>query len=162
MNKRELLDELESSRERILELIDDLEDAAYEEVGVNGAWSLKDVLAHLTRWEAELVKLLWQISQGQAPTTAHFSGISTEILNEKWLSEMRSRPLRIILEDFHNVRNQTMRRLEAFSEQELNDPKFYRWLSGKPLFVWVAADTFEHEIEHYPQIKGWKERRLGA
>ena len=78
MNKRELLDELESSRERFLELIDDLADDAFEEPGVNGAWSLKDVLAHLTRWEAELVKLLWQVSQGQAPTSAHFSQISID------------------------------------------------------------------------------------
>ena len=83
-------------------------------------------------------------------------------MNEKWLREMGSRSLRIVLEDFHNVRNQTMRRLEAFSEQEFNDPKYYRWLRGKPLFVWVAADTFEHETEHYAQIKDWKDKRSGV
>jgi hypothetical protein len=158
MNKRELLDELESSRERLLELIDDLQDEKFEEPGVDGAWSLKDVLAHLTRWEAELVKLLWQISQGQAPTSAHFSGISPDALNEKWFGEMRSRPIKMVLEDYHNVRNQTIRRVEAFSDQELNDSKRYRWLRGKPLWVWVAADSFEHEHEHSLQLRIWKDK----
>jgi hypothetical protein len=159
MNKRELLDELETSRERFLEQIEDIQDDAYEEPGVNGTWSLKDVLAHLTRWEAELVKLLWQVSQGQAPTSAHFSGISTDKLNEKWYNEMRTRRLEMVLEDYHNVRNQTMRRVEDFSDQELVDPKHYRWLGGKPLWTWVAADSYEHEYEHFLQVKAWRERR---
>ena len=92
MNKGELLNKLESSRESFLELIDDLQDDTFEEPGVNGAWSLKDVLVHLTRWEAELVKLLWQVSQGLAPTSAHFSDVSIDKLNEKWYSEMRCPP----------------------------------------------------------------------
>jgi len=160
MNKRELLDELESSRERFLELIDDLVDEAFEEPGVNGAWSLKDVLIHLTRWEAELVKLLWQVSQGQAPTSAHFSQISIDKLNEKWYGEMRARSLEMVLQDFHNVRNQTMRRIEDFSDQDLLEPKRYRWLGGKPLWAWIAADSFEHEDEHARQVKTWKEQKI--
>jgi hypothetical protein len=156
MKKSELLDALESSRERLLELIDDLQPETFEEPGVNGAWSLKDVLSHLARWEAELVKLLWQISQGQAPTSAHFSGISTDILNEKWYGEMRSRPLQMVLEDYHNVRNQTMWRIEDFSDQELEEVKRYRWLGERPLWKWVAEDSFEHEYEHSLQIKNWK------
>ena len=158
MNKRELLYELESSREWFLELIDDVLDEGFEDPGVNGNWSLKDVLAHLTRWEAELVKLLWQVSQGQEPTSAHFSGISKDMLNEKWYREMRTRHLDMILEDYHNVRNQTMRRLEDFSDQELNDQKRYRWLGGRPLWAWVAADSYDHEYEHSLQIKSWREK----
>jgi hypothetical protein len=159
MNKSELLNELESSREKFLELIDDIQDEAFEEPGVNGAWSLKDVLAHLARWEAELVKLLWQISQGQAPTSAHFSGISIDKLNDKWLSEMHARGMPMVLEDFHSVRNQTMRRIEDFSDEELNDEKRYRWLEGRPLWTWIADDSYEHESEHSRQIKAWKDQK---
>ena len=159
MNKGELLNKLESSRESFLELIDDIQDDTFEEPGVNGAWSLKDVLAHLTRWEAELVKLLWQVSQGLAPTSAHFSDVSIDKLNEKWYSEMRARRLDKVLEDYHSVRNQTMRRIEDFSDQELNDEKRYRWLGGRPLWAWIAADSYEHEYEHSLQIKVWKDEK---
>jgi len=106
-----------------------------------------------------LVKLLWQVSQGQAPTSAHFSQISVDALNEKWYGEMRARSLEMVLQDFHNVRNQTMRRIEDFLDQDLLEPKRYRWLGGKPLWAWVAADSFEHEGEHALQVKSWKEQR---
>jgi hypothetical protein len=159
MNKRELLNELESSRETFLELIDDLSDEDFEEPSVNREWSLKDVLAHLTRWEAELVKLLWQASQGQVPSSAHFSRVSVDTLNGKWYAEMRARGLDLILEDFHTVRTQTTRRLEDFSDQELSDPNRYRWLGKKPLWAWIAADSFEHESEHAQQVKAWKVRK---
>ena len=36
--------------------------------GVVGQWSLKDILVHLTLWEAELVTLLFQARQGQKPS----------------------------------------------------------------------------------------------
>lgn len=159
MNKDDLFAELESSRERLLEIIESIEDGGYEEPGVVGTWSLKDVLSHLTRWEAELVKLLWQLSQGAAPTSAHFSGGNVDLLNEKWYIEMRARRMEMVLEDFHSVRNQTMRRIEDFSDQELNDAKRYGWLGGKPLWRWVAADTYEHENEHALQIKAWWDKR---
>jgi len=41
MNKKELFDELETSRERSLELIDYFSVETLVELGVNGAWSLK-------------------------------------------------------------------------------------------------------------------------
>ena len=159
MNKKELFDELETSRERFLELIDDISDDSLIEPGVNGAWSIKDLLAHLTRWEAELVKLLWQASQGQKPTSAHFSQLSEDKLNQQWYVEMSTRSMGQVLDDFHAVRNQTIRRIEDFSDQELNDQNRYNWLAGKPLWVWVAADSHEHESEHASQIMRWKAQK---
>lgn len=159
MKKVELLDALESSREMFLEMIDELPDEDFEVPGVIGEWSLKDILAHLTRWEAELVKLLWQASRGHVPSSAHFGKIDVDTLNGIWYNEMHSRRLDQILEDFHSVRNQTMRRIEDFSDKDLTDAKRYRWLRGKPLFEWIAADSFKHEGEHAQHLKAWKARK---
>ena len=52
-----------------------------------------------------------------------------------------------------------MRRIEDFSDQELNDEKRYRWLGGRPLWAWIAADSYEHEYEHSLQIKVWKDEK---
>jgi hypothetical protein len=153
MTKEELIDKLESSRENFLELVEDLDDAAMVEVSTVDQWTIKDILAHLARWEAELVKLLWQLRQGQRPTTAHFMGDSVDGTNARWKEDDRSRPLERVLTDFHGVRNQTLRRLEAFTDRELNDEKRYPWLNGKPLWQWVAADSFEHEAEHIASVQ---------
>lgn len=157
MNKAELLQALEQSREELLDLLEGLEDEQFLQPGVCGDWSLKDVLAHLTRWEAELVKLLWQAAQGQTPTSAHFSRLSVDELNQRWQREMTPRPLAAVLEDFHGVRAQTMRRLEDFSDRDLADPQRFRWLGGRALWQWIAEDSFLHERQHAGQIKRWRE-----
>ncbi len=84
MIRDELIDKLEKSREAFLELVEDIDDAAMVEVLTKDQWSIKDILAHLARWEAELVKLLWQLRQGQRPTTAHFMGDTIDATNARW------------------------------------------------------------------------------
>jgi hypothetical protein len=156
MTKSEILTALNEGRERFLEAIEDLTPDQMKETGVVGEWSVKDILVHLTRWEAELVKLLWQASQGQKPTSAHFSSSSVDDLNARWYQESRTRPLERILEDFHGVRAQTVRRVEDFSDEDLTDPKRYLWLNDAPLWEWIAGDSFEHEAEHGAQIRAWR------
>ena len=156
MKRDALIELLISSRENFLELLEGLTDEDLARSKVNDAWSILDILAHLTRWEAELVKLLWQANQGQKPTSAQFSRLSIDEINRKWFAEMKSRPAFSVLEDFHGVRTQTIRRLEVFTDSDLNEINRFSWLGGKALWEWVAADSFEHESEHAEQIRAWR------
>ena len=158
MKKQDLLRELEEEREHFLDVIDGLSDEDMEQPGVMDGWSVKDLLAHLTMWEAELIKLLWQAKQGQKPSSIHFSHISVDELNERWKNEMQDRDLERVMADFQSVRNQTIRRVDAFSDKDLNDAKRYGWLDGKPLWEWIAGDSFQHEAEHLEQITAWRDR----
>jgi hypothetical protein len=156
MNKGEVLNALEVSREMFLDVIEGISEDALQEHGVAGEWSVKDILVHLTRWEAELVKLLWQTREKRTPTTAHFSKSSVDELNERWYRESIGRPLSLALEDFHGVRNQTIRRVEALPEQAFEDAQYYPWLGGSPLWKWIAEDSFAHESEHEAQVRAWR------
>jgi hypothetical protein len=158
MNKDAILKALEVGREDFLDAIEGLTEETLQQSGVVGEWSIKDILIHLTRWEAELVKLLWQAKQGKSPSTAHFSTIEVDELNERWYQESRTRSLELALADFHGVRNQTIRRVEDFSDKDLTDPKSYPWLKEQPLWQWIAGDSFEHEAEHADQIRAWKQK----
>ena len=160
MNKSELLEALKKGRQRMSDTIEDLSDEEMEAPGVMPGWSVKDILVHLTLWEAELVKLLWQASQGVKPTTVHFRDISVDETNARWHAENKTRPLDRTLVDFDGVRKQTIRRVESFPEKALTDPDYYAWLDGTPLWEWIAKDTFEHEAEHIPQIEHWKHANL--
>ena len=156
MNKTEIINALTESRENILEVIQDIPVREMETPGVIDDWSVKDVLVHLTRWEAELVKLLWQAMQGVTPSSALVSQEPVDDLNARWHEESRSRPLKPILKDFLGVRNQTIRRVDALTETTLTDPSYFPWLDGEPLWKWIAGDSFEHEAEHEAQILTWK------
>jgi hypothetical protein len=158
MNKKEVLAALEDSHEKLTEAIEGLSEAEMIQPGAAGDWSIKDLLAHLSRWEAEVVKLLWQAQQGLRPTTLLNSEEPTDEVNARWQQEDQDRPLERILLDFHGVREQTLRRIEHFTDKDLVDPNRYPWLDGKPLWEWIAPDSFGHDLEHLAQIRAWIKR----
>jgi hypothetical protein len=155
MTKPELLAALDDSRQSLLAAIDGLPDEAFEQPGVVTDWSVKDLLSHLTAWEAELVKLLAQARQGRRPAFLDLG--DTDSLNHKWHAETKDRALERVLADFHGVRKQTLRQVEGFSDRELGDPKLYKWLGGRPLSAWIADETYQHEAEHAGHIRLWRE-----
>jgi hypothetical protein len=158
MNKKEMITALEKGRAEFLDMIGNLSDENMEIPGVVDSWSIKDILVHLTRWEAEIIKFMWQTRRGIQPTTAHFDQFSVDETNERWYQESRKRPVNIVMSDFLGVRNQTIRRVKELSHSDLTDAGLYSWLNGKPLWDWIAGDSFGHEAEHRVQIEDWMTR----
>ena len=160
MKQAEIIDELNTEHQQLMDAITGLPPEAMLEPGVNGEWSIKDTLAHICAWEAELVKLLWQARAGKKPTTVHFAqGGDIDATNLTWFNERKDRPLDLVLEDLQAVRKQTLRRIAEFNDRELSDPQAFKWLRGEPLWEWIASDSFKHGPEHITQIKGWREGR---
>lgn len=155
MKKEDLIDRLSSSRAELEACLEDLSDEQYLIPGASGERSVKDLLAHLTIWEAQLITLLFRSGLGRKPDTAHFSNEPRDTLNERWRAQHRDRPLEKVIEDFEGIRNQTIRRVEALSDTDLNNPNRFPWLGGKPLWEWVLRDTVEHETLHRKEIEVW-------
>lgn len=163
MNKQELLTNLENQREAFMDIIENLTEEELTTPGVVGQWSIKDILSHISRWEAELVKLLWQVRQGQKPSSMHFTMKgSVDQVNETWYKESAARELVRVLDDFHAVRNQTTLRVEEFSDHDLTEPKRYPALGGRALWEYIEGDSFGHEAEHLPDIHRWLQQRKGS
>ncbi|HET7009920.1 MAG TPA: DinB family protein [Anaerolineales bacterium] len=161
MNKRELLAELEASRGELLAAIEGLSPEEMLEPGAVGAWSVRDVLQHVSMWEAELVKLLSHVEQGRKPSGERWSGsIDLDTLNAKWHAETKDRPLEDVLADFQAVRRQMLRRMEALSDDDVTKVKPLKWLRGRPLWQWISEDTSEHDREHAGQIASWRRTKL--
>lgn len=160
MKKSDLIDRLQVSRQELERLLRGLDEEQMTEPGVMNDWSIKDILAHLCRWEGETVTMLFQMQQGQKPARAEIESMQeVDRLNAKWYEEDKDRPLELLLQDFRGLRKQTLRRVEEFSHQQLNDPEAYPWLQGQPLHTWIAVDTYKHEAEHAKFITEWRERK---
>ncbi len=158
MDKTELLEALEDSRQEMIELLEQIEDEDLLKPGVTGKWSIKDLLAHLNYWEGQVVTLLFQAQRGMAqPTTVHFGKETVDELNQRWYMSSQERSLEMIWQDWLAVRKQTIRRVSELSDKDLNDPERYPWLKGVPLYQWILNDTVEHEAEHADQIREWLE-----
>lgn len=159
MTKQEIVEAMQDSRAKLQQAISGLDDTAVHEPGVVGDWSLRDILAHLTRWEAELVRLLFQLKQGQEPDFPTLTNPDFDAINARFQKESAGRSLELIRVDFTNVRIQTQRRLAEFTEKEINEPNVFPALKGNSLFAYIAENTFKHENEHTAQIIAWRNSR---
>jgi len=122
--------------------------------GVIGAWSIKDIIGHVSVWEEEALTHLPVVLAGRRPprySTTH-GGINA--FNALMTQRNRDLPLRDVLKR----RDDTHRRLLEFvaraPEAECEgDTRFRRRL---------RLDTYGHYAVHTRAIRAWRERRSKA
>jgi hypothetical protein len=160
MNKTELIEALEDSRQEFIEMLEELPDTLLTEPALAGGWSIKDTLAHLTYWEGQTVTLLFQVLRGvEKPTTVHFGEESVDDINARWHQQSQTRSMEIIWNDFVGVRKQTIRRINEMNESDLTQASRFAWMKGVPLIELVMSDTVEHEEEHADMVREWLDAR---
>ena len=155
MNQRDLLKALAASRAEVDAALAGLTEAQMTEPGVLGDWTLKDSLAHLTAWEVELLTALGKWARGQTPKPAGDTEAETNALNAKWHKDYQARPLDRVRADYGSVRAQTLRQVEHLTDADLATPR--KWLKGGTLHDMILSETIEHDAEHLPQIRAWRE-----
>ena len=73
MNKSECLQKIQSARQALTAVLESVPVERRAEPGLDGGWSVKDSLVHLTYWEGQLVMMLYQLRAGAPLTSLHFS-----------------------------------------------------------------------------------------
>lgn len=158
MPKAEVLADLRAARERLLSAIEGLSDDDMLRVGAVGIWSVKDVLAHLVSWEAELVTALARLPQsaGRPPQIVEIEDI------DEWNAEQyrinAPRPLAAVLEDFHGVHKHLLEAVAALDNRTLDDNRRFPWMEGEPLSYLILENAAWHEEEHAEDIRAWREQ----
>lgn len=157
MKRSELLESLRDVREQIDSVLGSLTEPQMLAPGVVGDWSVKDVLAHLTAWEVELLTTLGKARRGQKkPGRTRWTDAEVEALNQKWHADMRARPLERVLADFRGSRAQTERILEGLREAEVEGTPAWLHL---PLGDYIYSQTVEHELEHLEHLRAFAARQ---
>ncbi len=161
MKKDELIRALETSRKELLAALEGIPDDLYLSEGSFGEWTLKDQMASLLMWEAETIKLLFQVRQGMPPATVHFKKIPDEAQNNMWRAQTKDRPLERVMADFHAIRGQTLLRLDEFTDPELNDPARFSWLQGRTLSELVVESVLKREQAVCKAVRERRSRQAG-
>lgn len=122
--------------------------------GVNGSWSIKDNIAHLTWWQQRVLTTLQEVrdSGGEEPVDP-MDGLSEDEINERIYQENKDRPLEAVWNDFRAVSPALVEHIATLTEEQINSP-----LTSKrkyPLFGWILCNTFGHYHEHTHIILGW-------
>ena len=149
----QLLDALDNGREQLLIALEPLPDEALLAPGAVGEWSLADLLAVLTAWEAEMVTALLKLDQGKKPERLLTALARPDEFNRQRVAETRGRPLDRVFDDLMKVRLQLEEWLETFSDRQLADKKRYKWFNGRSLAQIVAQTSYENEARYLPAVQ---------
>ena len=152
MDKQRLLRRLDKSWAAFKESYAGLPDPRLTAAGVTGDWSVKDILAHVTTWEAEALKYLpLIIAGGRPPRYTRYGGI--DAFNAKMTEEKRGLSLSEVLRQLEDTHGRVIDFVRRTPEAQFTvETRFRRRL---------RLDTYSHYPEHAEAIRKWRKQRLG-
>jgi predicted transcriptional regulator YdeE len=162
MDKAGLIEFVRQSREQFHRMVEPLSDAQMTAPGVQGAWSVKDIVAHVVAWEELMVRWLENVARGETPDMPAFDQASIDRLNEQMYLAHRDEPLAQVMAAFDDGRAPVFESIEAVPEENLLAPCRLGWMKDDPLWHLVGANTFWHYPPHMARITAWLKRTKEA
>jgi hypothetical protein len=159
MNKSELLNWLNEQDRQWETILDQVGRSRMDIPGVNGAWSMKDMIAHLTGWNRWLVIRLQAAQLGEPePPPPWPSLLQTDDDINAWLYEAnRGYSVDEILDEVRDVYQQLLSVIKSLPDDvriEHVEPTFNLvWVDGKRF---EAGEFFNHfHDDHEPDVLAW-------
>jgi len=153
MTKARLLELNRREHDRLDALVGPLAEPEMVEPGVQGVWSIKDILAHVAAWEARCIGQMEAGLQGKASPL--FASRDVDQVNEQIWRENRDRPLADVRAGFDRSFERLTAAVEAVAEADLVAPDRLPWLEGSPLWLLVAYNAFDHYPRHAARVDAW-------
>jgi hypothetical protein len=151
VDREQLLKRLDQAWEAFKQSYAGLTDAELLESGVTGAWSIKDIIAHVTWWEEEALTHLPLILAGGRPPRYSVTYGGIDAFNARMTAQRKNLPLAEVLRQRDEVHCRLIAFIEsAPDDQTTGDTRFRRRL---------RLDTYGHYPKHARAIRTWRERR---
>jgi len=154
VNKTQFLDMMRTARAQWEALLAEIPAAWMTEPGVEGEWSVKDIIAHIAWGERETLG----VAQAHALVGSDLWQVSEDERNAAVFEQNRGRDLREVLGESRHVFQQYVEAVDALSEEELNDPRRFQGLPEGWRPWRILYDPTHYEV-HAQSIRTWLERR---
>ena len=132
------------------------------EPNVEGPWSVKDTIAHLTAWQRRVLIWLGDARRGYGEAGAHpvqpepgFSWEEEDAINAQSYEQDFNRSWDGILAEFSSTFEQLYEETEALSESELFAKAGLSLFFRDPLWGYIAYNTFFHYRTHMEPVRLW-------
>jgi hypothetical protein len=127
------------------------------EPDVQGSWSVKDTLAHLSAWHKRGLDWLATARRGVQPELPEpgYTWEQIDAINDRTYREDKERALDDVLEEFRRTYQQFYAAAEQLSEDELFGRAGLSLMFRDPLFGYIAHNSFFHYREHFEPVRKW-------
>lgn len=156
MNKAIFLETLQTGRAQWEALLAKVDQARMSEPGIEGEWSLKDIIAHIAWYEREMVGIL----QTRALVGSSLWVLPNAERNAAIFDQNRDCSLSEVLSEAQRVHAELLQASHGLAEEDLIDPNRYRDMPAdwNPWKVF-ADNSYEHYAAHIPAIRAWLDTR---
>lgn len=156
LHTSKLLDTIRSGRDQWDSLLAKINTSDMTQSGAKGTWSIKDIIAHITWYELEIVTVLqehvlagsdlWNLTQEER----------NEAINKKYLNSSLKEVLAESKETIHRL----LEAIQSLSQDELMNPRYYRNMPEEWVpWELIAENTYKHYQQHIHSLREWLERR---
>jgi hypothetical protein len=162
MNKSELLHWLHDLNDRWEALLAEVGPDRMDQPGVNGDWSMKDLVAHLAGWQTPLTARLLAAVRGEPkPPPPWPAGLEEEDDINAWIYQSnKDRPADEVLEDARREIRDLLAAIESLPDDvriETIDERFHLpWIGDQRFHVGEFFDHFHDD--HEADVRAWLSR----
>jgi hypothetical protein len=155
----QLLEVMRTARSSWEALLAEAGEARLTEPGVEGDWSLKDIIAHITYYETWAADCLTAIRRGEPRPRSEYAGLEMDERNARIYERNRVKSVAEVLQESRVSFQRSLDAVQGLRDEELYDPEFTR-ASGVDWIVFdlVEGDTFEHYNDHITSVRAWLDR----
>lgn len=143
--------DLDDARQGLLDAVAGLPDAAFDQAGVIGVWSIRACFAHLIAWDRWIVHAMERWDEGEAIGELPAEHAVNDYAPREWEHFQISELLRSL----EQARAELRARVRRFSDAERGRAQ-YR-VAGE---LWSLDDVtdalIDHDEEHAGEIRAWR------
>ncbi len=151
MDRSQLLKRLDKAWEAFKESYAGLSDSELMEPGITGDWSVKDIIAHVTRWEEEALTHLPLILDGGKPPRYSVTYGGIDAFNAQATEQKRNLSLSEVLRQQDDMHRRLIDFIQSAPEDQfIRETRFRHRL---------RLDTYSHYPKHAEAIREWREQR---
>ena len=159
MTTARLVDIIQTERTQWNALLAQVGPDRMEISGVEGTWSVKEIVAHLTWYERAVVDGARQVMSGGAFTRPGADAGGMDERNARIAAESRARPAADVLAEADEVFRQLLQVIGACPDNLLNDAKLLGLPDDIPPWMRVANNSYAHYRQHAQSIQTWLARQ---
>ena len=155
MKKSKFTELIRSTRLEFDSLLEKFTPAQMTRAGAAGDWLIKDILAHITWHEREMIGML----EAQALRGSELWNLPLDQRNAVIHAGNKDRPLEEVRAEARQVFLSLVEKLEALSEEALNDAGHFAEMPAdwQPWSV-IASNTYELYQDHLVQLQNWGDK----
>lgn len=151
--KADLLAQIQAGRGALYDTVRALDAERLGQPGVQGLWSVKDIVMHVVAWEAMALTWLGQAARGETLTLADWRNV--DALNDEIYRQHRDLPWDQVHARFVQQGEMLQRALAVVPDRDLFAVECFPELGGRTLATLIAGDTCRHYATHRRAIETW-------